>query len=670
MKKANKAIISLLAGVCFSMASCVDSFKVGDGFLEKAPGGTDINIDSVFGKAEYTRNFLWTIYNKINYPFTFSVGLNGSPIEILSDVLHSHCGWSWGNEYWYPGLVTEDAQNNGQNKDKFLFQTSTRGAGRVQESIWAAIRRAWLFIENIERVPDMSDTEKSRLKGEAYTIMATRYLDGYKNFGGLPILDHAYGTGEDFTRGRSTTLRTAYFIDSIINCAIKEKDFPFALSDQNTEAGRLTKGAAYALRAKLWAFAASPLFNDAQPYMPESSFRQDEVVDYVEGMNGANATKIEAVWHGGYHKELWDSCVNACKKFFEVNAGHGNPFAMIQPTGNTVNDYRKAFREAYFGQGNSEKLIEVHPFGSNDYNAPWEWEWPSQAVAALIEESHMGHTNPTLELMEMFPMANGKNYNYQNLYGTENPENIDIFVDRDPRLYESMVVPMQTLYEDYQGEQNFQTWMGGQPQNVSNNLFASQPDRWRTGFALYKFIFDYHKLANQLLCYSYMRMADLHLIYAEALAQTGNSQGACDELNKVRARVGLPKIETSNPELNLITNKENLIKEIMRERACELFLEDERLYDIIRYKMEDKFTTPLHELRIYRKNADGSRNTESNTMLAEGEAWPKFRYDREEIQIGHRAWWDKGFWTNKWYLSPLPRTEINKGYGLFQNPGW
>ena len=24
----------------------------------------------------------------------------------------------------------------------------------------------------------------------------------------------------------------------------------------------------------------------------------------------------------------------------------------------------------------------------------------------------------------------------------------------------------------------------------------------------------------------------------------------------------------------------------------------------------------------------------------------------------------------KWYLSPFPQTEVNKGYGLVQNPGW
>jgi len=37
---------------------------------------------------------------------------------------------------------------------------------------------------------------------------------------------------------------------------------------------------------------------------------------------------------------------------------------------------------------------------------------------------------------------------------------------------------------------------------------------------------------------------------------------------------------------------------------------------------------------------------------------------------GARRWWDPGFWTNKWFLDPVSRIEVQKGYGLTQNPGW
>ena len=50
--------------------------------------------------------------------------------------------------------------------------------------------------------------------------------------------------------------------------------------------------------------------------------------------------------------------------------------------------------------------------------------------------------------------------------------------------------------------------------------------------------------------------------------------------------------------------------------------------------------------------------------------WPSFEYEKVPISVGARRWWEPGYWTNKWYLDPVSRTEIQKGYGLTQNPGW
>ena len=46
-----------------------------------------------------------------------------------------------------------------------------------------------------------------------------------------------------------------------------------------------------------------------------------------------------------------------------------------------------------------------------------------------------------------------------------------------------------------------------------------------------------------------------------------------------------------------------------------------------------------------------------------------FEYEKFELANPVRYWWKYGF-DPKWYLSPFPQTEINKGYGLIQNPGW
>ena len=145
-------------------------------------------------------------------------------------------------------------------------------------------------------------------------------------------------------------------------------------------------------------------------------------------------------------------------------------------------------------------------------------------------------------------------------------------------------------------------------------------------------------------------------------------------MNIVRARVGLPKIETANPSLSLTSNKDNLIKEIMRERACELGFEFEsRFHDMNRRLMVDDFKKPLRGMRIYWIDADGNRV--ERKWNPDTEAFPT-RFEYEPYEISEKSgnprfvWKHPENWSNKWILAPLPPDEINKNYGLTQNPGW
>ena len=59
MKKLTKWFIATFAGMSILFSSCVDQIKFGDSFLEKAPDTGDMNQDTIFGKADYARAFLW-----------------------------------------------------------------------------------------------------------------------------------------------------------------------------------------------------------------------------------------------------------------------------------------------------------------------------------------------------------------------------------------------------------------------------------------------------------------------------------------------------------------------------------------------------------------------------------------------------------------------------------
>ena len=664
MKKIFNYMLALgMATGIFS--ACVDDINVGNAFLEKAPG-VDVNIDTVFSKAEYARNFLWSAYGQLYCTYTSGNMMNGAPIDVLSDSYHCYVGWGGPIQSYYPGGLTEDAQDteNGNFQGKFSYSTKSGldsdAGGRV--SIYETVRKCWQLIENLDRVPDMSNDEKSRLRGEAYTIMASRYFDAFRNFGGLCLVKKAYAVGEGFTEGRATAFKTVEFIDSLIQCAIDEPGYIWNVPDADIGqwSGRLTRASARALRAKVWMFAASPLFNNSQPYMTYDK----KPTGFEDELH---------VWFGKEDPTLWQRCLKACNEFFADNASNGNYYQLVMPTSNDEAGYRTAYRRAYRYRNDAthhEKLFDAHPTLTLS-DGGWGWGWRGFALDCYRQ----GGAVPTNELMECFGMQDGRNFPYADLYGAgKNPTGIDMFADRDPRLYETMVVPRHNLPAgfDYNGVSYNDPWVGGCLENNSN--FNSNADDVASGYCKFKWMLDYKggsRYDDEYIGVPYIRLAEMYLISAEAKAETGDLQGALDDLHVVRSRVGLGRLETMNPDLNLKSNKENLINEILRERNCEIGAEcGDRLYDMVRRMRQDLFTKPLHEIRIYRLDASGQRMTSGDTQWDASTPWPKFEYEKPEIVTGHRRWWDPGYWTNKWYLDPVSRIEIQKGYGLTQNPGW
>ena len=664
MKKIFNYMLALgMATGIFS--ACVDDINVGNAFLEKAPG-VDVNIDTVFSKAEYARNFLWSAYGQLYCTYTSGNMMNGAPIDVLSDSYHCYVGWGGPIQSYYPGGLTEDAQDteNGNFQGKFSYSTKSGldsdAGGRV--SIYETVRKCWQLIENLDRVPDMSNDEKSRLRGEAYTIMASRYFDAFRNFGGLCLVKKAYAVGEGFTEGRATAFKTVEFIDSLIQCAIDEPGYIWNVPDADIGqwSGRLTRASARALRAKVWMFAASPLFNNSQPYMTYDK----KPTGFEDELH---------VWFGKEDPTLWQRCLKACNEFFADNASNSNYYQLVMPTSNDEAGYRTAYRRAYRYRNDAthhEKLFDAHPTLTLS-DGGWGWGWRGFALDCYRQ----GGAVPTNELMECFGMQDGRNFPYADLYGAgKNPNGIDMFADRDPRLYETMVVPRHNLPAgfDYNGVSYNDPWVGGCLENNSN--FNSNADDVASGYCKFKWMLDYKggsRYDDEYIGVPYIRLAEMYLISAEAKAETGDLQGALDDLHVVRSRVGLGRLETMNPDLNLKSNKENLINEILRERNCEIGAEcGDRLYDMVRRMRQDLFTKPLHEIRIYRLDASGQRMTSGDTQWDASTPWPKFEYEKPEIVTGHRRWWDPGYWTNKWYLDPVSRIEIQKGYGLTQNPGW
>ncbi len=641
MKHLSKWFITAFAGVALFSSSCVDQVKFGDGFLEKAPG-VAVTQDTIFGKATYARAFLWDTYSKLYYglPVYWNAvegKMNTGVFEMMSDCWHSHTDWNGVNRKYYSGSYKAGDEDSG---DDTRF-------GYTKENCWEAIRAAWLFIENVDKVPDMEEAEKKRLIAEAKVIVASRYFDLFRHLGGLPLIKETYDVQPSYELPRATVEETVNYMVNLLDEAAATPQLPWDLgTDDMNWQGRFTKASAMGLKCKILLFAASPLFNDDVPYCTESP--QDAVTNHQ-------------VWYGAYKPELWEQCWQACVDFFAELESKGY-YELTQATEATIKGYRNAYNKAYFTrENNKELLISTHVSRFGKFNSWDEWQYifVNSGNGTVIT----GGLTPTLEFMEMFPMSDGNPFrldNTTNPFYTDNDYNKPI---RDPRLYETMLVN-GTQFGDHAAE----LWIGGRD-NVNDT--EKETGKYATGFGCYKFYKEgINSLKDKYLQWPYLRLAEMYLIYAEALLQHKHDlTGAIEQVNKVRARVGLGDLAACNPSKSLTTDSDALLEEILRERACELGLEDVRLFDMIRYKREDLFKKQLHGLKIYRN--DGAGNTPWSGSTGNSSTYPKptqFTYEAFPLVNPSRAWWSN--FSPKWYLSAFPPSEVNKNYGLTQNPGW
>ena len=651
MKIKNKnvgSVVALVGLVLIATTSCVDELKFGNAFLEKAPGGT-VTADTVFNNAEYTRQFLTTIYAYQYYGLPYvndqSMAWVNNPyvgkFEVLSDCWHNHWSSTAMTSEYYSGAHTS---GYGRYQDKFDY---------LHNKVWEAVRAAWLLIENVDKVPGLSDTEKKQMKAEAKCLIASRYFDIFRHYGGLPIIKKSFsGIDASYDVPRGSVEETVNFMDSLLDEAATDLPWNFSAADVSNEAGHWTRAGALGLKCRILLFAASPLFNDAQPYYSGST--------------------DHAIWYGSYKPELWTECKVACEKFFQELAANGY-YALVQATGTRPSDYRAAYRTAYSYIGSTELLHSTRVTTTDNFTSAY-YLWHS-----WCDNGRLAYT-PTQEYVEMFPWADGTPFDWDKTVAAGNLDKMfstgtvagGVALTRDPRLYETVIVNgMQKSLDRSTGNMSgtsYELWIGGTDATTGPK---TENGYYATGYANNKHYMGQDML-RQYTEWPYLRLSEIYLTYAEALLQADNNlQGAIDQVDIIRKRVGLKGLVACNPTKNLTSDKDALLNEILRERVCELGMEDCRFFDMIRYKMKDRFEKKLHGLHIYRvTNGVRVETAWYNGDKKTGAVQPThFEYEKFELSNTSRYWWTNGF-DPKWYLSPFPLTEVNKGYGLTQNPGW
>lgn len=575
-------IISVL--IPLLAASCED-LRFGNAFLEM-PTKSDMDIEEVFSASETAEQVLVQAYKKLpDGIYILQNQLGGDLLESLTDLNNGTKGYGPIKTVYYPGQLNSLTEGKLQ---KYNF---------LDGGAWTAIRYAYIFLENVDNVPDMSASMKLRRKAEAKMIIATHYAEMFRHYGGLPWLERSMTQEDNIDVPRLTAAETVEKITGLIDEAAP--DLPWKADAEDD--GRMTKAYALGLKVRVLLFAASPLFNDDQPYM------------------SGEAADARLVWFGGKDDTRWQDVIDAGEEFMKELESNG--YYTLVDTGNP----REDFRNAYFTRGNTEVLLSTRRIN----------KW-SATQGTIYTECNYGIAGTTLEYVDMFPMADGSDFSWDNADHAAHP-----FFDadgqpvRDPRLYETVLING----DDYQGRKA-ETWIGGRERTNSNREKVLCP----TGFCMRKFRQDWTSVKGQFYSWPHLRLSEVYLSIAEALNEAGRTGEAYEYVKLVRDRVDMDNIPDG-------LSKEEFREAILRERALEFGYENVRFFDLIRWKREDIFKKQLHGLDI--------TSTDKGVTL-----------QYASFTVPQTRAWQGDNWDPKWYLSPFPIDEINKDYGLVQNPGW
>ncbi|MBO4611348.1 MAG: RagB/SusD family nutrient uptake outer membrane protein [Bacteroidales bacterium] len=604
-----KKLIQLLtiALVSASLFAC-ESLKLGDAGLSRAPETSGATVDTLFASIKDADKVLASAYYYLHYGLVtdFDNLMSKDVVEAITDH-YSSARFSEGNG---PNeLYYSGALTPSANN------TSSQAYCFGKEKDYHVIRYAWLFLENADRIPDADPAELAQKKAEAKLCMAIAYANMVRYIGGVPILDHAVVPSENMYYPRNTFAETIQFIVDL--CDQAAPDLPWSVSKNDD--GRLTRAAALGLKLRMLCYAASPTFNSDTPWHPQA----DEYTCYMN-----------------YDANRWKAAKDAADEFMAQLLANGY-YAMEQasPDANgeiTPRAYRLAYRAGYFNRGSTECIISIRKSNSTSYHS------------LVLNNPHEYGSGCTLEWVNKFGWADGtpfpKDYDWTNqqpqlpFFRPDPTETIKIpgIETRDPRLYENVAVPGDI-------------WRDGTVGNVYSNHRHFQANM--PGFGQMKYILQDPKDRAVPVHWCMMRLPEVLLNAAEAYNEYdgGPSEKAYTWVDAVRARVGLCPLEDLYPEG---MTQAQFREALLNERDCEFGFEEVRWFDIVRYGLDSALNTKLHGLKSV-----GNKDNQATS----------FTYEVIDLRPV-RSWWTN--WDRKWFMQPIPSVEINKNYGMTQNPGW
>lgn len=613
MKNIKTIILSLAALACLS--AC-------DLFLEMPEVTGNVYKEDVFSNKKDAEGMLWRAYHRAlrdGLPEGWQIN-HGTLASFSGEITR---GYSWHAGY---NLVV-----NGPNPAP---ADGYQGFPADYDENWEVIRTCWIIIANIDAVAEISDQMKEYMKGEAYGLIAYRYMGMFYRWGGVPIVRQANEMTDDINFPRASAQETVDFTLELIDEAAKllpDTWVDIEAGDGEKWVGRLTKGAVLAMKARLLTFAARPLFNSVKPYTEEF------------GLKFAGESKI--VWMEGYDEQRYRDAIQAHLDVINWASKNGKHLIFTAGEGN-VNSYEQAIDD--YGRGvsqlNGPELILAYKIAMDQqvYNNMTEgYNWSN-----YVEAGERSQRGVLTNFVRLYRNKDGGEIDWP-VVGESAPRPIEDFfanIDKiEPRFRVDICVPGKYgRSNDGDANWNENIWYMGSL--ATSEEIAASMSRATEGRGIGVPTKFYYKAgARRWFEFPLFRLAENYLHLAEAYNEIGETDNALRYLNIIRNRAGLPSVSERD--------KAKLRELIVREKALEYFEENHRYYDVKHWKHPDIGTKIL-----------GGDMTEISFLTTDG-----------NTMTGLQSYWDAysytGYWHPKWFLEPFLQGEVNKGI-IVQNPGY
>lgn len=593
-------------------------------FLEMPEVTGSVYREDVFSNRKDTEGMLWRAYHRgLREGLPEGWAINHGTLASLSGEITRGYSWHAGYNLVVNGPTTVlDA--SGQ------FQ----GAPANFNENWEVIRSCWIIISNIDSCPEISPEMKEYMKGEAYTLIAYRYVGMFQRWGGVPIVRQANEMTDDINFPRASAQKTLEFALEMLQEA--ENRLPDTWTDIEPGCGdkwegRITKGAVLAMKARLLTFAARPLFNADQSYAKE--FGMAYSADSLIWLGGKDINRYQTAIDAHLAVINW---AKANGKHLIFTAGEGNRNSFEQ----AIDDYGRGVSQLNGPETLLAFKVESDQQVYNNMTEGYNW-------SAYVDAGERSLRGVLTNFVRLYRDTEGNDIDWP-VVGEAAPRPIADFaanIDKiEPRFRVDICVPGK-FGRSNDGDANWNEGIWYMGSLTSSAEIAASMARATEGRSIGVPTKFYYKAgARRWLEFPLFRLAENYMSLAECYNELGDATNAQKYLNIIRNRAGLPSVTE--------TDQAKLRELIVRERALEFFEENQRYYDVKHWKHPDIGTKilggPMTEISFL--TTDGA-----NTMAALISYWDAYSYT--------------GYWHPKWFLEPFRQDEVNKGI-IAQNPGY